>query len=155
LSAETVLASFQRIILAVDTDAPGQKLAEELARRLGPEKCWRVTWSSECKDANDVLISHGVKVLKECIEACQPWPVSGIVTGDMLSTVIDTIYEHGMEGGVAPGWPSVADHYTVRTGEMTIVTGIPSHGKSQWVTALMVHLAVYHHWHLAVFSPEH
>jgi twinkle protein len=156
LSAEAALAGFTRIILAVDTDAPGQKLAEELARRLGPERCWRATWSSECKDANDVLVSHGAYVLKECLEAAQPWPVRGIVTGDMLSAAIDRIYEDGMELGVSPGWRSVAKHYTVRTGEMTIVSGIPSHGKSQWVTALMVHLATSEEpWRFAVFSPEH
>ena len=155
LSAETVLQSFRRIILAVDNDAPGQKLAEELARRLGPERCWRVTWSSECKDANDVLVSYGAVVLKECIEASYPWPVSGIVTGDMLDAALDAIYEHGMQRGLSPGWPSVALHYTVRPGEMTIVTGIPSHGKSQWVTALMVNLARQQAWRFAVFSPEH
>jgi twinkle protein len=153
-SAEAVLAPFTRIILAVDTDAPGQKLAEELARRLGPERCWRTTWSSECKDANDVLVSYGATVVKECIEASHPWPVRGIVTGDMLSEAIDLIYEKGMPLGTQTGWASMAKHYTVRTGEMTIVTGIPSHGKSQWVTALMVHLADRYGWRFAVFSPE-
>ncbi|XP_020269964.1 primase homolog protein-like [Asparagus officinalis] len=49
-----------RIILATDADAPGQALAEELARRLGKERCWRVTWPTKtgtgvCKDANEVL----------------------------------------------------------------------------------------------------
>jgi twinkle protein len=155
LSAEEALTPFRRIILAVDTDAPGQKLAEKLARRLGPERCWRVTWSSECKDANDVLVSYGAVVLKECIEAAHPWPVSGVVTGDMLAAAIDYLYEHGMERGLTPGWPSIALHYTVRPGECTIVTGIPSHGKSQWVTALMVHMAERHDWRFAVFSPEH
>jgi twinkle protein len=154
-SADAVLAPFKRIILAVDTDAPGQKLAEELARRLGPERCWRTTWSEGCKDANEVLVRDGGLVLRECVETSHPWPVRGIVTGDMLSAGIDTIYEEGVPRGIAPGWASVAKHYTVRTGEMTIVTGIPSHGKSQWVTALMVHLAVQHGWRFAVFSPEH
>ncbi|RVX00491.1 Primase-like protein [Vitis vinifera] len=48
-----------RIILATDGDSPGQALAEELARRLGKERCWRVSWpkkeDSSCfKDANEV-----------------------------------------------------------------------------------------------------
>ncbi|KAK9110488.1 hypothetical protein Sjap_018548 [Stephania japonica] len=47
-----------RIILATDANAPGQALAEELARHLGRERRWRVKWpkpSSErvCKDANE------------------------------------------------------------------------------------------------------
>lgn len=154
LSAESLLHPLKRIILAVDNDAPGQKLAEELARRLGPERCYRVTWSSECKDANDVLMSHGAAVLRECIEDAHPWPVSGIVTVDMLRSAIDYIYEHGMQRGLSTGWLSLAQHYTVRPGEMTIVTGIPSHGKSAWVSAMAINLAEAHNWGFAVFSPE-
>src|SRR5262249_6266254 len=82
-------------------------------------------------------------------------PVSGIVTIDMLSAAIDHIYEHGMQRGCSPGWPSVAQHYTVRPGEFTIVTGIPSHGKSQWVSAMAVNLALTQGWRMAFFSPEH
>lgn len=54
-SAEELLAQFDRHILAVDNDAPGQKLEEELARRLGHEKCYRAQWPDGCKDANEVL----------------------------------------------------------------------------------------------------
>jgi twinkle protein len=38
------LDRLDRIILAVDDDGPGLALAEELARRLGKERCWRVRW---------------------------------------------------------------------------------------------------------------
>lgn len=155
LAAEALLTPLARIILAVDNDAPGQKLAEELARRLGPERCYRVTWATECKDANDVLVSHGASVLRECIDNAQPWPVQGVVTVDMLSSAIDHIYQHGVERGLSPGWEVVARHYTVRAGEMTIVTGVPSHGKSQWMSAVVMNLARAHGWRFAVFSPEH
>ncbi|KAG8095119.1 hypothetical protein GUJ93_ZPchr0012g19754 [Zizania palustris] len=55
--------SSSRIILATDADPPGQALAEELARRLGKERCWRVNWPKKndneiCKDANEVR--HGM-----------------------------------------------------------------------------------------------
>lgn len=154
LSAEALLKPLRKIILAVDSDGPGQKLAEELARRLGPERCYRVTWSSECKDANEVLMSYGAAVLAECIENAQPWPVGGIVTVDMLTTALAHIYAHGMERGCLPGWQALGRHYTVRPGEFTIVTGIPSHGKSQWVSALAINLAQQYDWRFAIFSPE-
>src|SRR5262249_17738454 len=38
------LEPLERIVLAVDADGPGQALEEELARRLGRERCWRVRW---------------------------------------------------------------------------------------------------------------
>ncbi|KAJ0016467.1 hypothetical protein Pint_11352 [Pistacia integerrima] len=53
------LKKASRIILATDGDLPGQALAEELARRLGKERCWRVKWPksyevNHFKDANKV-----------------------------------------------------------------------------------------------------
>jgi twinkle protein len=153
-SAEAQLTSMQRIIIAVDNDAPGQKLAEELARRLKPERCYRVQWSSECKDANDVLMSHGVQVLKECLDAATPWPVRGIVAVSALRQAVDYMYEHGVPRGVSPGWTNLARYYTVRPGEMTIVTGIPSHGKSHFISAMMIELARLHGWRSSIFSPE-
>ncbi|CAD6258672.1 unnamed protein product [Miscanthus lutarioriparius] len=62
-----------RIILATDDDHPGQALAEELARRLGKERCWRVKWPKKndtdtCKDANEVLMFLGPQALRKVIE---------------------------------------------------------------------------------------
>ena len=41
-----------KIILATDNDAPGEALAEELSRRLGKERCWRVRWPQRRVDAS-------------------------------------------------------------------------------------------------------
>ncbi|XBI03279.1 hypothetical protein VPH35_131713 [Triticum aestivum] len=65
-----------RIILATDADPPGQALAEELARRLGKERCWRVKWPKKnetefYKDANEVLVSLGPQALKEVIQGAE------------------------------------------------------------------------------------
>jgi twinkle protein len=154
LSAEIALQPITRIILAVDADAPGQALAEELARRLGPERCYRVVWPTGCKDANDVLLQHGTQTITDCITQAQAWPVHGIVSIEQLRQGLDYIYHHGMEKGCSTGWPTLSKHYTVRTSEVTIVTGIPSHGKSGFISALMMHLADEHDWRFAVFSPE-
>ncbi len=43
-----------RVVIATDNDAPGDALAEELARRLGRERCWRVKWASTWDDAQAV-----------------------------------------------------------------------------------------------------
>lgn len=53
------LNGFESFIIAVDNDDPGRILALELARRLGPERCYSVTYPDGCKDANDVLVKHG------------------------------------------------------------------------------------------------
>lgn len=95
------------MFLAVDNDEPGRVLAAELARRLGPEICWLVSWSlppefpaqprrpsadtygptipppngpteRTYKDANDVILAEGPDALTACIRAAKPYPVPGL-----------------------------------------------------------------------------
>lgn len=153
-TCDGALNRLSKIIVAVDNDPPGQTLEAELARRLGPERCWRVTWPDGCKDANDVLLLHGAKTLRECIESARPLPIEGVLTVADLAGDVMGLYLEGLPGGVSTGWPSVDGHYTVRPGELTIVTGIPSHGKSQFLDALTVNLARAHGWSVGICSPE-
>lgn len=148
------LDRLKKIVLAVDQDQPGQKLEAELARRLGPERCFRVRWPAGCKDANDVLLQHGSEELRRCIEAAKPFPLDGVLQVADLAGDVMSLYQDGLPGGVSTGWLSVDQCYTVRPGEMTIVTGIPSHGKSQFLDALAVNLARAHDWAIGVCSPE-
>ncbi|CAL1402742.1 unnamed protein product [Linum trigynum] len=72
------LDKFSRIILATDGDSSGQALAEELARRLGKERCWLVRWprngdSDVFKDANEVLRCLGPQALREAIETADTY----------------------------------------------------------------------------------
>lgn len=154
-SADALLAPMQRIILAVDTDGAGQALAEELARRLGVERCWRVRWTDGCKDANEVLMRDGVEALRACLDHATPWPVRGIVHVEDVREALETLYRDGLVGGVSPGWPSLAQHYTVREGELTVITGVPSHGKTRLLSHMLLHLAHEQGWRLSVFTPEH
>ncbi|KAK2981400.1 hypothetical protein RJ640_017988 [Escallonia rubra] len=69
-----------RIILATDSDIPGQALAEELARRLGRERCWLVSWPkkdeySYFKDANEVLKNLGAGTLRDTVGNAKPYQV--------------------------------------------------------------------------------
>ena len=120
-------------IIAVDNDGPGKRLEDELSRRLGREKCRRVTWPTDCKDANDVLRSFGPEVLRECLDNAEPFPLSGVFDVTDLSYRIDHLYEHGWEKGVTTGWDELDRLYSVRAGEFTVVTGMPNSGKSNWV----------------------
>jgi len=143
-----------KITLAVDADAAGQTLQTELARRLGPERCWRVQWPEGCKDANDVLLKHGAEELRQCISDARPYPLEGVLRVADLAADVISLHREGLPGGLSTGWISVDPHYTVRPGELSIVTGIPSHGKSQFLDALSVNLAQDHDWVIAVCSPE-
>jgi len=153
-SAEDFLSGFTRIILAVDNDPPGQKLEEELARRLGVERCARVAWPDGCKDANEVLTKHGAEILKECIDSARPYPVVGIFEVADFAISIDRMYEKGLPPGAKPGWPSLNKLITFQPGQWTAVTGIPGHGKSELIDAILVNLAESLGWNFGIFSPE-
>lgn len=148
------LQAVREWIIAVDNDAPGKRLEDELARRLGREKCKRVTWPNDCKDANDVLRSFGAEVLLECLEHAESFPLAGVFTVSDNSARIRHLREHGWEKGVSTGWEEVDRFYTVRPGEFTVITGMPNSGKSNWLDALLVNLAREHGWQFALFSPE-
>lgn len=153
-SAEEFLEGFKRIVIAVDSDPPGQKLEEELARRLGTDRCTRVQWPDGCKDANEVLVKHGKDTLRECIESASPYPVAGIFNITDFAVSIDRMYEKGLPPGVKPGWSSLDHLITFQPGQWTVVTGIPGHGKSELLDAILVNLASVYGWTFAIFSPE-
>lgn len=145
---------FERIILAVDADGPGQALAEELARRYGKEKCWRIDWPEKAKDANDFLIEHGKAALAEHCRKPRPWPVEGLFTvGDYAEEVLK-LFHDGRGRGLSTGLPSVDRLYTVVPGQLAVVTGVPNHGKSEFLDQLMVNLARKQGWSFGLCSFE-
>ena len=144
-----------RFVIAVDNDEPGAKLENELSRRLGKDKCYRVVWPEGCKDANDVLVKYGKTVLSECIEHAKPYPIMGTYDASNMSDSIDRLYEGDIEKGVSTGWGTVDPYYLVRPGAFTVVTGIPSSGKSNWLDAMMVNVAKNHGWNFGIFSLIH
>jgi twinkle protein len=66
---------------------------------------------------------------------------------------LSTLYERGMPRGNSTGWRSVDEHYTVQRGQWSLITGIPGHGKSEWLDALLINLSRAS-WQFVIFSPE-
>jgi twinkle protein len=108
----------------------------------------------DCKDANDVLLRHGKAAVRRLALEAKPYPVSGLIAARDALPEVEYLYENGVERGASTGWLTVDKFYTVKVGEMTIVTGIPASGKSNVLDALAVNLARSHNWSFAVFSPE-
>jgi twinkle protein len=152
------LERLDRIILAVDDDGPGRALAEELARRLGKERCWRVRWpdsgDAPCKDANDVLLTHGADVLRECIKQAEPYPIAGLHSIFDFADEAIALYRDGRQRGLSTGWKSLDEFMTIRPGEVSVVTGVPGSGKSEFIDALAVNLALAYGWRFALCSFE-
>lgn len=141
-------------ILFLDSDEAGKKLEEELSRRLGKENCKRVRLPDEYKDANEYLIAHGSEALRDAVLDAKPFPVSGIYEGKSITGSVLNLKKDGIQRGCKTGWVEVDGYFSVKPGQMTIVTGIPNHGKSNWLDCLTLNIAQKYGWRFGIFSPE-
>lgn len=150
-NAREVLDAVPYVILATDQDTAGQALAEELARRIGKEKCRLAKF--EKKDLNEVMLDDPTKV-GEVLASAAPYPVSGISDASTFYERLNELYTKGTGKGFSTGYQSVDEIYTVAPAQLTVVTGYPSSGKSNFVDQIMVNLAQAHDWKFAVCSFE-
>lgn len=140
-------------VIAVDNDEPGQVLQEELARRLDKDRCKLVTWPHGCKDANEVLVKHGVEGLRSAVLSAKDYPVDGLFDVIDMWKPTFSYYENGEARGESTGWKVFDELYTVKPGEFTVISGTPSAGKSEFLDAILINLTTIG-WKFAVFSPE-
>ena len=150
-NAREVLDEVPYVILATDQDTAGQALAEELARRIGKEKCRLAKF--EKKDLNEVMLDDPTKV-GDLLASAAPYPVSGISDAGTFYERLNELYTKGTGKGFSTGYSSVDEIYTVAPAQLTVVTGYPSSGKSNFVDQIMVNLAQAHDWKFAVCSFE-
>jgi len=144
--------SIKKIYIATDQDTKGIELKSELVRRLGPERCYIVSFK-DCKDANEYLQKYGPDV-KDVIPNAIPVPVKGIIEVNNLYSDIRDLYEHGIQSGLKIDQNIIDEFITWESGRLAIVTGIPSSGKSEFVDYLVAKLNIKHGWKAAFFTPE-
>lgn len=146
LSDWEALSHVKRIIIAVDADEPGQRLASELVRRLDRVRCLFVTFPDDCKDFNDVLVKHGPDTLKDILASAKPYPVDGLYKASDFPPHNLVTY--------TTGWGSLDELVRPYLGAFMVVGGFPGHGKSTWTLQLAANMARIHKWNIAVASFE-
>jgi twinkle protein len=150
-----ILDNVTKFILAVDNDAPGRRLQEELARRLGKNRCFIVKYPPMCKDSNDVLIKYGEDELKRVINNAEPYPVEGIFRAKQLYDELLDIYNEGFPNGMKSHLSTEFDDLIkFLPGHLTIISGLPNSGKSPMLDQLLMHMAKFNGQRSVVFSPE-
>lgn len=152
--AKSVMKSVERIILATDKDEAGEALREELARRIGRAKCYQVEYPEGTKDMNDVLQKHGSEKIVQIVLDAEPMPLEGVYTVDDYKSEVNHLYTNGVIGGLSTGMPVVDELFTVVQGQLSVVTGVPGSGKSEFIDQIMVNLAKQYDWKFAVASFE-
>lgn len=142
----------KKIYIATDQDSKGIELRDELIRRLGPERCYIVSFK-DCKDANEYLQKYGSDIL-DVIQQATPVPVKGIIEAGKIYSDIRDLYEKGVQKGKIIDQPCIDEYISWETGRLSIVTGIPASGKSEFVDYLVTKLNIKHGWKAAFFTPE-
>uniref|UniRef100_A0A6M3LH19 Putative DNA topoisomerase-primase n=1 Tax=viral metagenome TaxID=1070528 RepID=A0A6M3LH19_9ZZZZ len=148
------LKGIENFILVVDNDEAGRVLERELAHRLGRDKCLRVEYPDDCKDANEILVKHGKEELKKLIANAKQYPVIGVNQTSEFHNELMNLYNNGFNKVYSTGWDTLDKLYKAREGELTVITGYSGHGKSEFVDALLVNLAEKHNWKFGVCSLE-
>ena len=151
---ETHFEDKELIVLALDNDAVGLKLLDELIRRLGAERCRVVHWTEGCKDANEVLCRHGREEVIRCIEAAEEVPIEGVFTAEDVGEGLDALFENGMQRGAEVGLFNLDRLCTFEPGRFMVITGRPGDGKSEFLDELVLRLCLRHGWRPAFFTPE-
>ncbi len=148
-------SNVKQFILAVDEDDAGAILLHELARRLGKHRCAYVSYPAGCKDANETLVEYGSEEVKLLVSNAIPFPIDRVLSVPDLESPLYDLYRNGIERGIGVGIEKFDSQLSFKTPQLTIITGIPSHGKSVLVENLLLRLMVKHDKRYAIFSPEH
>jgi twinkle protein len=145
------LKKVRRFILAVDNDPAGKALEAELLRRLLPSRCYSVAYPEGCKDLNDVLKVYGQRkglaMVYKILSEAKAYPIKGIYG---LSDYPDKPPIQTFE----TRWEHLRPLFKMFFPSFIVVTGIPNHGKSTFVTDLLINMAETYGFKSAVFSPE-
>ena len=141
---------------------PPLKDANEALMQLGPQArergCRTLSRLASPAGARRRRLSGAPQGLMELMQkASQPFPIEGLFVADRYSPSFWALFygqdvQSAMTFGT--GWDEMDELYRVVPGELTVVTGVPNSGKSEWIDALMVNLARQHGWSFALCSLE-
>lgn len=134
-------------ILAVDADQPGANLLHDLALRLGRHRCKWVRYPAGCKDLNDLYLKEGARGVGKAIREAEWLKIEGLYKMSALPPEPD--YEP-----IDCPIDGMRMHYRIRQCDLTIITGIPSYGKTSFVNRMVANMALQHGWKTCFASFE-
>ena len=145
--------NIEKVYLSIDQDEAGEELQNELVRRLGAEKCWIVSLPG-AKDANEFLIAHGKEALSDRLDSASPVPLDNVRTLNDISGEFDEFVLEGAKPGFQIGLDDFDSIFSTYTSQFLVVTGIPGHGKSDWIDMMTIGYNQKYGWKIAYASPE-
>lgn len=77
-----------------------------------------------------------------------------LISGIDISARLNDLYQKGQDRGYSSGFKGVDPYYRVKLGCTTYITGIPSHGKSQFLFDMLMNLSINEGVKHVLFTPE-
>ena len=153
INSEKYLKEVEHFIIATDNDDKGIETRNKISHRLGRFRCTFIEWVG--KDANDDLKTSQIK---NSVNNKKRFPIGGTFnTFDLLDETL-RLYNDGMPKTIFPKsnmFKGFENDFSIMMGQLTVVTGIPSHGKSSFVDWYALNIANDYNYKLSIFSPEH
>lgn len=139
-----LLRGARSVILATDNDDQGRALAFDLSLRIGRANCRHAIYPKisphtelRCKDGNIVLQRYGVEGLRKVVSNAPWWSKPSVRRMSELPPRPDKpCWSTGVEG--------LAPYMNLRPGDLSVWTGIPSHGKSTFLNHLLCRFVELH-----------
>ena len=145
--------SVEKIHIAVDNDAPGIELRNAIADRFGKDKCNYIVFP-DCKDANEYLLFNGAIALRDAARNFTEFPMLGVFKVTDFFAEIENLYNFGLPQGATIGVREFDKLLSFHKGYLTTITGVPGHGKSDFLDHILIKLMMKHGWKGGFFSPE-
>ena len=145
--------NIDKVYLSIDDDEAGLELQTELIRRLGSEKCHIVTLPG-AKDANEFLVANSTDALRSRYDLAEPVPLDNVKTLRDVSNEFAEFVTEGAKPGFQIGLEDFDSIFSTYTSQFLVVTGIPGHGKSDWIDMMTIGYNQKYNWKVAYASPE-
>ncbi len=137
--SEPLWRDVREVVLCTYDDEHGHALRENLADAFGRSRCKWVRYPKGCHDLQAALRQFGVKGVQETIRRAQWFAVPDIYA---MADLPEPPHNPAMDTGIV----GLKEHFRVRRGDLTVVTGIPGHGKTSFVNEVVCRLALAHGW---------
>lgn len=138
----------EKIYILTDHDEPGKNLGDEIARRVGVEKSYRIALG-EFKDVNEQLCQTGAVNVSEVT----PYPITGVFSVNDHWDGLLSLLSHGFPKGWQPRG-TLGTKVSFHPGYTTIITGIPGHGKSELLDQMLLQISIDYNLKGGFFTPE-